>query len=791
MKLSLKWLRDYVDYQGSPDELAHLLTFAGVEVEGVHTRGAAIDQVVVAAILDSKQHPNADRLSVCHVDDGSGQPPRQIVCGAKNYKVGDKVPLALPGAVLPGDFKIKSGKLRGEASEGMLCSAKELGLGDDQSGLLILPPESRVGAPIAEIFPAETILEIEVTPNRPDLLSHVGVAREIAALTGLPLKIAAAPEISRSGEPQLTVTIDDAARAGCPFYTGTRIDGVKVGPSPAWLRERLESIGLRAINNIVDVSNYVMFELGQPLHAFDAAKLNGGGIRVRLATAGEELKALDGKTYKLAAHQVVIADAAGRGSALGGVMGGEDSGVTDATSSIVLESAYFQPSLIRRTSRETGLSSDSSYRFERGVDPGGVVAAAQRAVELILQTAGGVALPLVKAGDVSALSATREIPLRSERCRAILGIDVPAEKVAGILTALGLTKSGQGWIAPSYRGDLQREADLIEEIARVVGLEAVPGRAVGRATPASEVDREYDTRLALRRKLAGLGFNEARNVSLVNQRDLGTTTNAPSLKNPLSEDQNALRPSLLPGLLQVAARNARAGRADLRLFEVGRVFDQALGLGVREPVKLALLMTGAAALTSWRGGNKRALDLADLRGVLESLVEGREGKLGFVRAEHADFALAVDVLLDGNSIGRAGQLAPTAAAALDLRAPVLVAEADADIFHATSPAESRFKPLPRFPAVTRDIALVADLNLPHAKIAETVAAAREPLLISAVPFDFFVDPTGAKLPADKKSVAYSLTYRAEDRTLTNEEVNAAHARVKQRLTDALAVQFRE
>ena len=405
MKLSLKWLRDYVDYDGSPDELAQLLTFAGVEVEGIHTHGVAIDHVVVAAILDSKQHPNADRLSVCHVDDGSGQAPRQIVCGAKNYKVGDKVPLALPGAVLPGDFKIKAGKLRGEASEGMLCSAKELGLGADQSGLLILPPESRVGAPIAEIFPAETVLEIEVTPNRPDLLSHVGVAREISALTGRSLKLPTIPESFDGGNNPIAITIDADARTGCPFYTGTRIDGVKVAPSPAWLRERLEAIGLRPINNIVDVTNYVMFEMGRPLHAFDAEKLQGGGIRVRLAEAGEELKALDGKTYKLAGHQIVIADASGRGCALGGVMGGDDSAVTDATISIVLESAYFQPALVRRTSRETGLSSDSSYRFERGVDPSAVALGARRATELILQTAGGVASPMVTAGENTALTA--------------------------------------------------------------------------------------------------------------------------------------------------------------------------------------------------------------------------------------------------------------------------------------------------------------------------------------------------------------------------------------------------
>lgn len=789
MKLSLKWLRDYVAVDGSSAELSDLLTFAGVEVEGVHSRGVAIVHVVVGQILDSKQHPNADRLSVCRVDDGSGQTPRQIVCGAKNYQVGDKVPVALPGAVLPGDFKIKSGKLRGEVSEGMMCSAKELGLGDDQSGLLILPPESRVGAPIAELFPAETILEIEVTPNRPDLLSHVGVAREISALTGKPLTLPAVEAVAGNGEPGLTVSIDPDALAGCPFYTGTRIDGVKVGPSPAWLRERLESIGLRTINNIVDMTNYVMFELGQPLHAFDAAKLHGGGIRVRLAAANEEFKALDGRTYKLAAHHVVIGDAAGNAGALGGVMGGEDSGVTEATTSIVLESAYFLPSLIRRTSRETGLSSDSSYRFERGVDAGGTVAAAQRAIALILQVAGGTARPLVAAGNIESLAQSSAVPLRAERCTAILGIEVAPERIAKILSALGLKQTPAGWLVPTYRRDLQREIDLIEEIARVVGLDAVTGRALGRATIASEVDREYDFRLDLRRRLVGLGFFETRSVSLVGSRDLDGSTIAPALKNPLSEDQTSLRPSLLPGLRQVAARNARAGRVDLRLFELGRVFDQGLALGVREPVKLALLLTGVATRPSWRGAAGRGLDIHDLRGIIESLVgDGRT--LEFDRSERSQLLLAVEVRIDGKSIGHAGQLSPADAAALDLRAPVLVAELDADALRNVD-REIRFMALPRFPAVTRDIAMLADRTLPHARIAETISSAREPLLIAAAPFDLFVDPSGVKLPAEKKSVAYTLTYRAEDRTLTNEEVNAAHTRVKQKLTDVLAVQFRE
>src|SRR2546428_11129188 len=382
MKFSVNWLRQFVDLPKDPEDIADLLTRAGVETKGIETRGAKIDKVIVSQITASSRHPNADRLTVCEVDDGSGA-KRQIVCGATNYKVGDKVPLALPGVKLPNGTEIRKSKLRGVESEGMLCSPIELGLGEDASGLLILSPDAKIGTPIGDFFPADTILDVEITPNRGDLLSHYGLAREIAALTGKKLKSVASEakiDVKTSG-----VTI--SARRECPFFSARKIDNVKVGPSPQWLRTKIESVGSRSINNIVDISNFVMLELGQPTHAFDADKLTGD-INVRLARDGEKFLALDGKTYSLKPDNLVVADQE-RAVGIGGVMGGEETGVTDFTKNILLEAAYFLPASIRRTARNLNLSSDASYRFERGVDPEMVLRASQRATELIREFAGG------------------------------------------------------------------------------------------------------------------------------------------------------------------------------------------------------------------------------------------------------------------------------------------------------------------------------------------------------------------------------------------------------------------
>src|SRR5512133_1964982 len=387
MKFSVNWLREFVELPPSIEALAELLTMSGVEIEAIEKHGVDFEHVVIAQINESKAHPNADRLSVCIVDDGSGT-KRQIVCGAKNYKVGDKVPLALPGAELSGGLRIRASKLRGVESEGMLCSAKELGVAEDAAGLLILSPETKIGTPIRDLFPLDTILDVEITPNRGDLLSHFGLAREIAALTNKPVRL---PSTSAGGAParQKKDVVISAMRE-CPFYSARRIENVKVGPSPDWLRAKIESVGIRSINNVVDVSNFVMLELGQPTHAFDAEKLDGD-INVRLARKGEKFLALDGKTYALTPDNLVIADDQ-RAVGIAGVMGGEESGVTESTRNVLLESAYFLPASIRRTARDLNLPSDASYRFERGVDPQMILAASRRTTELICEVAGATAV---------------------------------------------------------------------------------------------------------------------------------------------------------------------------------------------------------------------------------------------------------------------------------------------------------------------------------------------------------------------------------------------------------------
>src|SRR5438034_2976161 len=425
MKFSVNWLREFVESPPSIDALAELLTMSGVEIEAIEKRSDDFDRVVVAQIIESKPHPNADRLTVCVVDDGSGT-KRQIVCGAKNYKVDDKVPLALPGAELAGGLKIRASKLRGVESEGMLCSAKELGVAEDAAGLLILSPEAKIGTPIRDLFPPDTILDVEITPNRGDLLSHFGLARETSALVGTPLR--GIQSLGRFGETSLPqkkgITI--SALRECPFYSARRIEKVKVGPSPDWLRAKIESVGIRSINNVVDVSNLVMLELGQPTHAFDADKLKGG-INVRLAHDGEKFLALDGKTYSFKTDNLVVADQE-RAVGIAGVMGGEETGVTESTKNILLESAYFLPASVRRSARKLNLPSDASYRFERGVDPQMILRASQRATELIREIAqGDPAKETAVAGTL--LSNPPDVFLSYKKCDQVLGITIEPKTI--------------------------------------------------------------------------------------------------------------------------------------------------------------------------------------------------------------------------------------------------------------------------------------------------------------------------------------------------------------------------
>jgi phenylalanyl-tRNA synthetase beta chain len=791
MKFSVNWLREFVDLPSRVEEVAEVLTLAGVEIEGIEQRGAPVDKVKVAQIKASAPHPNADRLSVCQVDDGSGQ-TRQIVCGAKNYQVGDKVFLASPGASLPNGTKIKESKLRGVESQGMLCSAIELGLGDDAAGLLILSPDARIGAPMSEIFSADTILDVEITPNRGDLLSHYGLAREIAALVGTPLRgvreIGSRPGGRETSLPGEKSGVKIAAPEQCPFFSLRRIEGVQVGPSPAWLRARLEAAGVRSINNVVDISNFVMLELGQPTHAFDADKLKGK-IHVRLARAGEKFLALDGKTYSLTPHDLVIADDE-RAVGIAGVMGGEETGVTATTRNVLLEAAYFQPSSVRRTARTLNLPSDASYRFERGVDPMMILPASARASELMREIAQGKpAMEIATGGDLPANPA--DVSLGYAKCSQLMGTALASLKTDEILQSFGLMKSqsketGAHWKIPSYRRDLQRDVDLIEEVVRAYGVQRIPGTDRSRFTSQSPADLAHDIESDLRGRLVGRGLAEARTSKLIPRKAAAFGENAIALRNPLSEDHVALRPNLLAGLLNVLERNVRTRAEQVAVFEIGRVF---ISPDAREVRCLGLLLWGdAAGPAHWRPANKRRLDFMDLKGAIESIAPAGTR---FARGTHADLALATDIFVGQELIGFAGQLSGERASALDAPGGVFVAELNLDVLARAQSTARVFREIERFPGITRDIALIVPESVAHERIVQTIEHPREPLLERVELFDLFTGTSTNNLGSARKSLAYRLTYRDKTRTLTNEEVTAAHAKVRERLQSELGAELRE
>ena len=792
MNVSLNWLSTHLDLSGkSIKEIDDLFTFAGVEVEGIVSKGIASDKIVVAQIKEAVQHPNADKLKVTQVDAGEGQ-LRQIVCGARNYKVGDKVPCCLPGAELPGGFTIGETKMRGVESKGMLAAASEIGLPPGEDGLLILPDDSPIGVPVKQLFESDTLLELEVTPNRPDLLSHYGMARELATLLKTPLKALEIPTVSTTAATAVRIE----APAACPLYTVVRISGVTIKESPAWLKQRLESIGLRPINNIVDVTNFVLHELGQPLHAFDAAKLSGS-IVVRQATEGETFLALDESKHVLTPDDLLISDESGAALALAGVMGGIESGVTESTTDILLESAYFTPQGIRRTSRRTALSSDSSYRFERGVDPQGVLTASAFAVKLILETAGGTAETSTQvAGEAPVL--TKPVALDVKKLDQLMGASISLTDAEEILTRLGLSKLADGtWNVPSFRADLQRHIDLVEEIARVHGLDNVPSRLQGTFVPASPVDAAYDADMILRRRLAALGVFECQTIKLISDAQVSDSLTLRPMqagdvirvKLPLSEDHAVMRPSIVPGLVASAARNVRQQQKSLRFFEMGRVFRNSGGGKAKdqESETLAILVSGGTAPTGWNQADRQA-DLHDLKGLINALVPNKV--IRFSPRDRDGFALGCDIKADDQNIGIFARLRPARERELDFTSPVYIAELDLTKLRKLLTGIEHVEDLPQFPGSSRDAAMEVAATLPNAEIENVLLKLAEPLLVSFECFDVFSDPSGVKLPADRKSVAYRFQYRAADRTLKAEEVDAAHQKVLEALVTKAGVKFR-
>jgi phenylalanyl-tRNA synthetase beta chain len=835
MKVTLNWLKQYVEFDWPPEVLAERLTMLGIEVEGVHKLGGEFEGIVVAQVIARDKHPNADKLSLCRVNDGQGE--RQIVCGAQNFKAGDKVALILPGATLPAKpgaepFTIKVGKIRGVESHGMMCSPQELGLPDQADGLLILREDAKVGQRFAEylgLSGSDVVYDLEITPNRPDLNSVIGIAREIAALTGNSLRL---PEIAGTGPDPgqrrqadlVSVRIEDPEL--CPRYTARVIEGVKIAPSPDWLRASLEKVGVRSINNVVDVTNYVMLETGQPLHAFDyhllspAANRSHPTILIHRAKDGEKFITLDGQERALSGQMLLIGDET-KPIALAGVMGGQNSEIHLNTKDVLIESAYFKPQNVRATSKKLELRTDASYRFERGADVGICDWASRRAAHLILQTAGGA----LAAGVVDAYpqpSEPKQVTLRHQKIKDLLGIELSAEQIDGYLGQLELAVVGRKprpvgaeaaaaepstFRIPTFRVDLKREVDLIEEIARLYGVDRIPVTAPRGAIGSNDFDRVHDQYAEARGILAGLGLFEAQGQTLISDASAKLVSgSAPvSLANPLSSDMNVLRLSLLPGLVDSLRDNISHKVYDVALFEIGRVFNApaeqgtsparsagaASGAGIEER-RLAIALTGQRNPGFWSGNDRDAkFDLYDLKGILEVFFE-HFGLRGIAYAAASDgrvlFLESAAIQLGKLQLGSFGQLSPVLARQYDLRDAVLLAELNFDLLLARRNSSKSFRPLPAFPPIRRDIAMVLPEGTTHEAVLQVVKQAKAANLESVELFDVF---RGQAVPAGQKSMAYAFIYRNAERTLTDAEVNAAHEKLVEQLKQKLHAAIRE
>ena len=828
MKVTLNWLKQYVDFNCSPEELTERLTMLGLEVEGVQKISGAFDGIVVAQILTRDPVPGSDKLSVCKVNDGTGE--RTIICGAQNHKAGDKIPLILPNFALPlkaGDkepFVIKERKVFGITSQGMMCSPQELGLPDQIDGLLILPADAPIGKPFGEFLGrtgGDVVFDLEVTPNRPDLNSVIGIAREITAVTGSALKI---PNLSEGRVPRVpdasenppenlgtrgtrpsenvddlvAVRVEDAEL--CPRYTARIIKGVKIGPSPDWLKNTLKKVGIRSISNVVDVTNYVMLETGQPLHAFDYHLIAKGKddkptIVIRRAVEKEKFKTLDNQERTLTGEMLLIADEQ-KGIALAGVMGGANTEINDQTVDVLIESAYFAPVNIRRTSKQLGLRSESSYRFERGADAGICDWASRRAAQLILETAGGQLAEGVV--DVYPKPVEpKQITLRFSKCKDLLGIGISHAEQISSLTRLGLSIAKQEpgectFLIPSWRVDLKREVDLIEEVGRLYGIDKIPSTPPRGALGANAFDPVYDQIVEARRILTGLGLNEAQGQTLVAKEECRIQPEEiVALANPLSSDMDVLRPSLLPGLIHSLRHNVSRKNYDVALFEIGRVFANVNGQ-TRENRNVAIAITGQRALPFWSGDDRDAkLDPYDLKGLLEDFLQqfGLRGVVFGRRAESTVLFLeSAAVTLSGKvPLGELGQLLPTLAKKYDLRDAVFLAEFNLDLLLAKRNPAKSFKALPYFPSSRRDVAMLVPEVVTHEAVLEAVRQTKPTNLESVELFDVF---RGKNVPAGQKSLAYAFTYRAADKTLTDADVNAAHAKILETLKTQLQAELR-
>lgn len=766
MRVPISWLAEYVDPLPDVEVLAEGLTSLGLQVESIHRPGAGISGVVVGEVLDIKPHPNADKLILVEATTGNG--PHHIVCGAHNFQVGARVPVALPGASLPGGLQVERREIRGESSDGMLCSGFELGVSEDHSGILVLADGTPLGADVREVLGLdEVILELDITPNRPDAMSLIGLARDVVAKFGGELKT---PDSSLpdSGSPATDLTrvdVDDAD--GCPRYLAKVVTDVSVAPSPDSVQRRLLAAGMRPVSNVVDATNYALMVLGHPMHAFDLDRLEGKRIVVRRAKAGEEITTLDGEKRRLDLEDLVIADAS-RAVAIAGVMGGGDTEVGDATTSILLESAFFDPVSVLRTSKRHGLRTEASARFERGTDPNIVQDAADYACRLISDWSGGeVAWGAV---DVNPRPiAPIRVDLRPERANHVLGTDYRPEEMIDALTRLGFgAERSNGAISatvPTRRPDVVIEEDLIEEVARLLGYERIPTKIPSGANRVGGLIPEQRKARELRRTLMGAGLMEAQTSTLLGPADLArlgwSEDEVVRLANPLSSEESLLRPSLLPGLIGALLRNVSRREVTVRFFELGHCFSPSTDELPREFQRIGLLLHGVES-QRWHAA-ERELDFFDMKGVIELL----PGELSFEQTQvpYLHPGRAARVLNGDAELGVVGELHPSIAGRLELPYRPFVAEVDLDSILAYEPVAGPTE-VPRYPAVLLDIAVTVPEEVPAAALLDTVRATGGTLLESVELFDVYRGPQAGE---GRKSVAISLAFRDPNRTLTDQE----------------------
>lgn len=796
MKVSIDWLKDYVQFEGLPSELIDTLPMLGLEVEESGAESTAnLDKVVVGEVLSKESHPEADRLSVCSVQVSTDQPPAKIVCGATNFKVGDRVPVALPGARLPGGFKIKKSKLRGVPSEGMMCSAVELELGDDDKGLMILADQPEIGTPVTSLFIKEVILELEITANRGDCLSHIGVAREIA---GYYKKTLILPDLNISAQsvdiPSQNNLLDEVViqSDNCSLYSAWAVKGVKVGPSPQWLSQRLESVGTRSINNIVDITNFVLLETGQPLHAFDASKIEGKSIHIRQAKEGEKITTLDGAERVLDSNMMVIADCQ-KALVIAGIMGSIDAEVDGSTVDIILESAWFKPGNIRSTARRLGLHTDSSQRFARDVDPCGVEYGARRAIDLILEIAGGECIPeVVSLG--SSPRGERTIEVTKSFIEARCGFEVDSINLTQSWERIGFKVSGTDpWqvTVPSFRSEVERPIDLVEEFIRIYGTEDLNNSGLSIPALHRDNDPSYDFCDRAIENLCGQGFQEVCNYSLRASSEISNwfpkiEADRIGLNNPLTADHTHIRPSLLPGLIDALSNNQKNLNSLSHVFETGRVFQPG-PRGNIELISVGLAMFPKSLEREWK--QTENLDFFDLKRIINRFFHATALNL-----PKDPWALKLDSLpwqskhasrkgdVHKNKIEiSAGVISLNLTKDRDIQGPVLAAEILIDpILLSKKRKPLGFVSFSSFPPAIKDLALVVQ----NTESAEEVRLCVESIANQVANGKFQVDPvvvfdlfSGKGMDDDKKSIACGMRFRSAERTLGEDEVNQAFEKI--------------